>query len=56
MDPSVSNIGDQIQTHAYTQVAKIFRDVHACSHAYMHRPSEENPDGQMLGKYLDTQI
>lgn len=52
MDTSVSNIRDQIQTQAYTQVAKIFRDAHACSHTFMHMHSEENPDGQTDAKKI----
>ena len=58
MDTSVSNIPDQIQTQAYTQVAKIFRDAQAYSHTFMHMYSEENPDGQTDAKkifrYIDV--
>ena len=52
MDTSVSNTRDQIQTQAHTQVAKIFRDAHACSHTFMHMHSEENPDGQTDAKKI----
>lgn len=41
MDTSISNTGDQVQTQAYTLVAKIFRDMLACSHALTHKHSKE---------------
>lgn len=36
----------------HTQVAKIFRDAHACSHTFMHIHSRRKPDGQTDAKKI----